>query len=126
MVVSVHRQADLRMPEKLHHDPRMDVQGEQKACGAAPQIMETRIVAGSECQDTGFVFTTRIGTPVDPANLLDEFKRILKKAELPDIRFLEVVHRCRVGIDSRETAWVSIQVNWLASWGRMALANPLC
>ncbi len=32
------------------------------------------------------MFTTRIGTSVDPANLLDDFKLILKKAELPNIR----------------------------------------
>jgi integrase len=40
----------------------------------------------------GFVFTTRIGTPVDPANLLDWFKRILKDAELPHIRFRDLRH----------------------------------
>ena len=38
------------------------------------------------------MFTTRIGTPIDPANLLDDFKRILRKAELPDIRFHDLRH----------------------------------
>jgi integrase len=53
---------------------------------------QERLIAGSGWQDTGFVFTTRIGTPVDPANLLDDFKRILRKASLPDIRFHDLRH----------------------------------
>jgi integrase len=54
--------------------------------------LEERLAAGAAWQDTGFVFTTRIGTPVDPANLLDDFKRILKKSELPDVRFHDLRH----------------------------------
>jgi integrase len=53
---------------------------------------QERLVAGYRWQDMGFVFTTRIGTPVDPANLLDWFKRILKDAELPHIRFHDLRH----------------------------------
>jgi integrase len=54
--------------------------------------LEERLIAGSRWQDSGFVFTTRIGSPIDPANLLDDFKRILKKAALPDIRFHDLRH----------------------------------
>ncbi len=54
--------------------------------------IEARLLAGPEWQDSGFVFTTGIGTPVDPANLLDDFKRILRKASLPDIRFHDLRH----------------------------------
>ncbi len=54
--------------------------------------IESRLLAGPEWRDTDFVFTTGIGTPVDPANLLDDFKRVLKKAELPDIRFHDLRH----------------------------------
>jgi integrase len=54
--------------------------------------LERRLVAGSRWQEQGYVFTTGIGTPIDPANLLDDFKRILKKAELPDIRFHDLRH----------------------------------
>jgi len=53
---------------------------------------QERLVAGSRWQDMGFVFTTRIGTPVDPANLLDRFKSILANAELPNIRFHDLRH----------------------------------
>jgi integrase len=53
---------------------------------------QERLIAGYGWADAGFAFTTRIGTPVDPANLLDDFKRILKKADLPDIRFHDLRH----------------------------------
>ena len=54
--------------------------------------LQERLVAGSAWHDTGLVFTTRIGTPVDPANLLDDFNRVLAKAELPHIRFHDLRH----------------------------------
>jgi integrase len=53
---------------------------------------QERLAAGSDWRDLGFVFTTKIGTPVDPANLLDDFKRILRKANLPHIRFHDLRH----------------------------------
>ena len=33
------------------------------------------------------MFPSRVGTPFEPDGLHDDFKRILTKAELPDIRF---------------------------------------
>jgi integrase len=54
--------------------------------------LEDQLAAGPAWNDRGFVFATRIGTPVDPANLLDDFKRILRKAELPNIRFHDLRH----------------------------------
>jgi hypothetical protein len=53
---------------------------------------QERLIAGSGRRDAGFVFTTRIDTPVDPANLLDDFKRILGRAELPEICFHDLRH----------------------------------
>lgn len=39
-----------------------------------------------------WVFSTSIGTPINPANLSREFKRIVKLAEVPDIRFHDLRH----------------------------------
>lgn len=45
---------------------------------------EERLLAGSGWQDFGLVFTTRKGTPIEPRRVDTEFKRILKKAQLPE------------------------------------------
>lgn len=54
---------------------------------------EERLAAGSEWQDSGLVFTTRKGTPIEPRRIDTEFKRILKKAGLPQtIRLHDTRH----------------------------------
>ena len=40
------------------------------------------------------VFTTSIGTPISPRNLVRSFKVLLKRAGLPDIRFHDLRHSC--------------------------------
>jgi integrase len=45
---------------------------------------EERLLAGSGWQDFGLVFATRKGTPIEPRRVDTEFKRILKKAQLPE------------------------------------------
>ena len=42
--------------------------------------------------DQDFVFTTLVGSPVDPDNLKRDFKRLLHEAELPSIRFYDLRH----------------------------------
>jgi integrase len=49
-----------------------------KACQAAE-----RLAAGTRWQDTGHVFTTQAGTPIDPANLRRAFRALLKSAGIP-------------------------------------------
>ena len=51
-----------------------------------------RLKAGESWQEQGYVFTTRNGTPLDPSNVSQYFKRILKKAEIPDRRFHDLRH----------------------------------
>lgn len=51
-----------------------------------------RLVAGSRWQDTGHVFTTSIGTPMDPRQVSREFRRALKKAGLGQQRFHDLRH----------------------------------
>jgi integrase len=55
------------------------------------------------------VFTTPIGTPVDPRNDYREFKKLLGKAGLPPVR----LH------DLRHTA-ASLLICWWRAWG----SNP--
>ena len=55
--------------------------------------LEEKLLAGKRWQEHGFVFTTRVGTPLDRPNIVRRsFKLILKKAGLPDIRFHDLRH----------------------------------
>jgi integrase len=45
--------------------------------------------------DHGLIFSTRVGTPVNPENLVKRsFKPLLEKAALPKIRFHDLRHTC--------------------------------
>jgi integrase len=54
---------------------------------------QERELAGERWQETGYVFTSRIGsTPIHRGNLLRDWYRIMKCAELPSIRFHDLRH----------------------------------
>ena len=54
--------------------------------------IEERLLAGSRWRDTGFMFTSGIGTPLEPRRLFRVFKTVLQRASLPDIRFHDLRH----------------------------------
>ena len=54
--------------------------------------LEERLAAGSRWSDQGFVFPSSVGTPLEPHTLHDDYKRVLAKAGLPDIRFQDLRH----------------------------------
>ncbi len=61
---------------------------------------------GGRWRDSGLVFTTTIGTPLDPRNVDRQFKAILKAAGLPAIRFHDLRHTAATlllaqGVDPR-------------------------
>jgi len=53
---------------------------------------ELREVAGESWVESGFVFTSRRGTPIDRGNALHRFQDILKEQGLPRIRFYDLRH----------------------------------
>jgi integrase len=57
----------------------------------ARQVRE-RAAAGSLWRDSGCVFTTPIGTPVDPRNDFREFRKLLARAGLPPVRLHDLRH----------------------------------
>ncbi len=59
----------------------------------ARQLQE-RLLAGANWQDTGLVFTTTIGTPMDARNLTKRFQKALEEAGLPKKRFHDLRHTC--------------------------------
>lgn len=50
--------------------------------------------AGKDWKDSGLVFTTGIGTPIEPRNLNRHFVRLLDHAGLRRIRFHDLRHSC--------------------------------
>jgi integrase len=49
-------------------------------------------IAKQDWRDEGLIFTTPIGTPTEPRNLIRDYKRALKKAGLREIRFHDLRH----------------------------------
>ena len=58
------------------------------------QQMEERLLAGSRWQDTGMVFTSTIGTLLEPRGVLRKFQSALERAGLPRKRFHDLRHTC--------------------------------
>ena len=53
---------------------------------------EERIEAGIRWQENNLIFPSTVGTPMEQRNLHRDFKSIIKKAGLPDIRFHDLRH----------------------------------
>jgi len=55
---------------------------------------QERLAQGERWQDLDYVFTTAIGTPLDPRNLTRQFAAACKRAKLPATRFHNLRHTC--------------------------------
>ena len=55
---------------------------------------EERLRAGGRWRDSGLVFTTRHGKPLEPSNVVTRFHRLLKKAGLRHQRIHDLRHTC--------------------------------
>ena len=47
-------------------------------------MLEMRLTAGAVWHDLDFVFPTAVGTPGDQSNVYNQFKKLLRQADLPD------------------------------------------
>lgn len=56
--------------------------------------LEERLLAGRRWVESGLVFTSTIGTPLDGANVTKSFQRLLARAGLPKRRFHDLRHSC--------------------------------
>ncbi|MER7150313.1 site-specific integrase [Streptomyces lydicus] len=53
-----------------------------------------RAAVGSEWHDSGLVFTTRSGRPIEPRNLYRSFQRVSASSGLPPVRLHDTRHGC--------------------------------
>jgi integrase len=57
--------------------------------------LEEKIKLTGLHRDHGLIFATRVGTPINPENLVNRsFKPLLERASLPEIRFHDLRHAC--------------------------------
>ncbi len=56
--------------------------------------LEERLACGTHWADSGLVFTSTIGTPLEPRNAFRLFQEALQRAGLPHIRFHDLRHTC--------------------------------
>jgi integrase len=54
--------------------------------------LEAKLQAGPAWADNDLVFCTALGTPLNPNYVLERFKKLLRKAGLPDMRFHDMRH----------------------------------
>jgi integrase len=96
--------------------------------------IEEQLRAGENRQDSGLVFASRKGTPLDAQNIVNRyFKPLLRRSGLPDIRWHDLRHTCATLLLSRGThpklvqhllGHASIQLtldrysHWIPSMGR--------
>jgi len=55
--------------------------------------LQQRLLAGSRWVDSGYVFTTTIGSPLDGPAVTKQLHRFLRNAGLPDMRFHDLRHQ---------------------------------
>jgi len=65
--------------------------------------------AGDRWQESGLVFTTRIGTPLEPRNINRHFDHVMAAAAVPRIRFHDLRHSCASMLYSQGVSLENIQ-----------------
>lgn len=70
----------------------MSPTGIAKSRAQLARLDEYRLPAGEKWQGSDLVFPTRLGTPMHPTSMTKDFKLVLAKAGLPNIRFYDLRH----------------------------------
>jgi integrase len=68
-----------------------------------------RWAAGSAWRDTGLVFTTTVGGPIEPRNVNRMFRSLCKKAEVPQLRVHDLRHSCATMLFTMGVAPATVQ-----------------
>jgi hypothetical protein len=94
----LRRSSESPLPRRLGDDHPTDVYIPRVVIDAlqhhkAVQTQE-RLLAGTRWHETGLVFTSTIGTPIEVGNLRRQFWKLLDKAGLPRMRFHDLRHSC--------------------------------
>jgi len=77
----------------------------RRSVALPPQVVESlrmhksrqaqeRLLAGARWQDTGLVFTTLAGGPLEGSSITHRFQKLLQRAGLPRLRFHDLRHAC--------------------------------
>lgn len=56
--------------------------------------IQQRLVAGGRLVDSGLVFTTGVGTPLDASTVTHRFQRLLERFGMRRVRFHDLRHTC--------------------------------
>ncbi|WP_338765896.1 site-specific integrase [Nocardia vulneris] len=56
--------------------------------------LDERFTAGNRWRETGLVFTTKLGQPIEPRNVNRMFHRLCEKAGVPQVRVQDLRHSC--------------------------------
>jgi len=94
--------------QRIHGSPRLvepKTQRSRRTLAMPPMICQAlrghskrqqleRTDAGQRWQETGLVFTTAIGTPLDGTAMTKEFHRVLDRSGLPQRRLHDLRHSC--------------------------------
>jgi integrase len=58
------------------------------------QVTMQKMISGKKWQAHDLVFPNLVGNPIDPNNLIKDFRKLLESAGLPKIRFHDIRHTC--------------------------------
>jgi integrase len=58
----------------------------------------TKKIKTEEWKENDLIFPTKLGTPMHPTSMYKEYKALLRKTDLPDIRFHDLRHYGKLNV----------------------------